>query len=733
MTPVERLLEKLPGAKISGNGFSAKCPAHEDRNASLSVSEGRDGRVLVHCHAGCAPEAICQAIGLTLADLMPASDNSMLAPNGNQGGKSKSRGRAFETMSAALHELESKKGQHAMLWIYRDANGQPVGAVVRWDDTTGKDIRPLSRHADGWRIEAMPSPRPLYNLPELAGVPCVLVVEGEKCAEAARSLGFTATTSAGGSQTAGKTDWSSLAGKEVWLLRDNDKPGQKYADEVAGQLAALDPKGVVKELDPRAVFGRADLPGGFDIADAIAECATDEDRAALRERLEKAAFASAALLPSGPATPSGAPVSILEDWPEPLAEEAYYGLAGRFVRVVEPHSEADPVALLVQFLVAVGNVIGRTAHALADGAKHYTNEYAVLVGQSSKARKGTSWARVKELLTQLDEAWASSRVLGGLSSGEGLIWNVRDPVESRERVKERGAPARYETVVSDEGEPDKRILIQEAEFANVLRQNDRTGNTLSAIIRQAWDAGNLRTLTKSSPARATEAHVSQIGHITREELHRYLTATESANGFGNRYMWFLVRRSKLLPLGGSPDSESLREIARELKAVIEFGRSAGEMRFDDAAREMWCEVYSILSRDGYGLAGALTGRAEAHVLRLSLIYAVLDCSPAIRVEHLAAALAVWTYAGQSVRSIFGSSTGNPLADELLQLLCAAGAKGLTRNELRDMVGKSMPADRITQALGVLLRVGLAQSEQRNTGGRPAEVWFALSEGTRHAA
>jgi hypothetical protein len=97
---------------------------------------------------------------------------------------------------------------------------------------------------------------------------------------------------------------------------------------------------------------------------------------------------------------------------------------------------------------------------------------------------------------------------------------------------------------------DKRLLIVETEFASVLKVNARDGNTLSPILRQAWDSGNLRILTKNSPARATNAHISIIGHITKEELLRFITDTELANGLANRFLWVLVRRSKILPEGG---------------------------------------------------------------------------------------------------------------------------------------------------------------------------------------
>jgi hypothetical protein len=253
-----------------------------------------------------------------------------------------------------------------------------------------------------------------------------------------------------------------------------------------------------------------------------------------------------------PPTGTGVPVDL--PWPEALAEEAYHGLAGEIVRAIEPSSEAHPAALLTQTLVGFGNIVGRTGHFRVEDDRHFGNEFVVLVGRTSKARKGTSWGRVHRLLSEAEEQWAADRVQTGLSSGEGVIWAVRDPIQKRERVKERGEPVRYEEVEADPGVCDKRLLVYEPEFANVLRQIERTGNSLSSVLRVAWESRDLRTMTKNNPARVTGAHISLIGHCTVEELRRYLSATEQANGFGNRHVWICVRRSKLLAEGGAPTS-----------------------------------------------------------------------------------------------------------------------------------------------------------------------------------
>jgi hypothetical protein len=326
------------------------------------------------------------------------------------------------------------------------------------------------------------------------------------------------------------------------------------------------------------------------------------------------------------------------------------------------------------------------------------------------------------LLAPADEAWDNERVQSELSSGEGLIWAVRDPITKRERIKERDS-VRYEDVEADPGVSDKRLLVFEPEFASVLKQTERQGNTLSTVIRQAWDSGCLRTLTKNTPAKATGAHVSIIGHITCEELRRYLSTTEIANGFGNRFLWICVDRSKALPEGGEPDPQALADVQTRLAAAVTSARSVGEMHRDDEARELWRGVYGALSEGRPGLTGALLGRAEAHVMRLALLYALLGCSPAIGAPHLLAAVALWRYVEQSVRHVFGDSLGDPLADDLLRLLRGCPA-GLTRNELMNYLGRNQSSERIGRALGLLLSHHLARREQEQTGGRPAERWYA---------
>jgi len=261
------------------------------------------------------------------------------------------------------------------------------------------------------------------------------------------------------------------------------------------------------------------------------------------------------------------------EWPRPLGAAAYHGLAGEFVRMHEPHTEADPAALLADFLVEFGNVVGRNAHFVAEADKHYTNLFVGLVGETAKGRKGSSHGQVRRRFAALDEEWSRGRVLSGLSSGEGLIWAARDPISQRQPIKNKGKVTGYQEVETDCGVDDKRLLAFEPEFASTLRVLSREGNTLSPLIRQAWDTGTLRSLTKNSPARATGAHVSILAHITNTELRRYLDRTEAANGLANRFLWIAVRRSKLLPEGGSLQDVDFSHFLWELREAWEFASS----------------------------------------------------------------------------------------------------------------------------------------------------------------
>ncbi len=367
MTPLETLLARLSGVKKTSNGWSACCPAHDDRRASLSIAQGGDGTALVKCHAGCDTAAVLAAVGLKLADLFPPK----ASPTPTRNGKPASSGRTFATAKDAVAELERRHGKRSALWIYHDAQGEPIGVVVRWDGPTGKDIRPVARHGDGWRIGAMPDPRPLYGLPDLAAAQRVVVVEGEKAAGAAQSLDFVATTSAGGAQAAAKTDWRPLAGKEVWIMPDNDAPGRKYADTVAAILAKLTPAPTVRVVE------LPDLPEGGDIVDWIDAHGDAAEPETLRAEMETLAQAVE------PSQPGDADDLAYRPYPVDALPAPIRGFVDAGARAIG----CDPSYLALPLLTAIAAAIGNTRRLeLKRGWSVPPILWGAIVGESGTAK-----------------------------------------------------------------------------------------------------------------------------------------------------------------------------------------------------------------------------------------------------------------------------------------------------------------------------------------------------------
>jgi len=409
---------------------------------------------------------------------------------------------------------------------------------------------------------------------------------------------------------------------------------------------------------------------------------------------------------SDPATgqPSGTTLPAPAGWPAAPDRDVFHGLPGAIVQKIAPNTEADPVAILTQLLVACGALIGRGAHFQIEATLHHPNEFTVLIGASSKARKGSSFDHVAKLMTEADPSFPS-RLSTGLASGEGLIWTLRDPQGQ------------------DPGNPDKRLLVVEPEFASLLKAASREISTLSPTLRSAWDGRPLAVLTRTAPARATGAHVSIIGHITDTELRRYASAIEIANGLLNRFLLLAVRRVRLLPEGGDPNPLKDTGLARYLATVLSHARTTGQVKLAADTRELWWHTYPQLTQPTDGLTGQLTARAEAHVIRLALLYTLLDATNTIRPEHLTAALALWDYAARSAAWAINHSTGDPLAEQIHTAL-ARSPDGLTRTQIRDLCQRNLPADRVEHALATLAAAGRVQRQRALTGGRPAELWTA---------
>ena len=422
----------------------------------------------------------------------------------------------------------------------------------------------------------------------------------------------------------------------------------------------------------------------------------------------------------------------IREWPT-FSLDACPGILGEFVKLATRESEADPAAVCVTALVrfcaeVYGHAQNQGPHIYVGETVHPPRLFAVICGNSSKARKGTSRHPVTKLfgrehcnLADLRE-WClplPARESGGpLSTGEGLAHHVRDETDEERERRQRQNP---NEPIREKG--DKRLMIQDEEFANGLACTKREGNTLSMGIRCFWDSGDYAPLTKSNPVTVRGAHINIITHITMQELAVCLGDVQAVNGFGNRFLWICARRSKLVALPSRMPETELAPIQRELWKLAARAQKREVLGMTGNALERWKNIYPELSREHSGLAGSIINRAEAQTLRLALAYALLDGQERIDEPHLQAALAMWRYAQDSALYIFSDRTADPLEEKVLNILKQGP---LSATDLSAALCRNIPKGRLQPLLQLLEAQQRITIRKGNNRGRPRQI-IALHE------
>lgn len=395
-----------------------------------------------------------------------------------------------------------------------------------------------------------------------------------------------------------------------------------------------------------------------------------------------------------PSDVGGVLINELPGWPAEPSADAYHGVLGEIVEAVVPHTEADPVALLGSLLATAGACMGHWK-TIYQGSAQAANLFVVLVGDSATGRKGTAGSIVRDVMTAAYPEW-QQLVVAGLGSGEGLIAHLKRKEET-----------------------EHRAVVLESEFGRLLTVMDREGSTLSPVIRDAWDGSPMGRFLAREQSLVTWHHVGVVAHVTPVELRSKLTSNDAANGFGNRFLWLAVHRTKLVPFPESP-KDLIAPFAEDLRLAIESAQVPGDVPWSARARDRWEWLYATLTvRPRHGLLGAMVARMEAQISRLALLYALLDRSDTVDLPHLAAAEALWSYAERSVAYVFGPSTGNRNADVLRDYL---GDGPLEWEQAKKAIGVRHAAD-LREAVDLLVGIGEAEvvAVPRVGGGRPKRV------------
>ena len=410
-------------------------------------------------------------------------------------------------------------------------------------------------------------------------------------------------------------------------------------------------------------------------------------------------------------------------WPV-LPEAALVGVVGDIVRLATKDSEVDPAAVLLTTLARAGITIGANVYTSVGDTRHPPRLFSVLVGASGRARKGTSFDPVERIFRAAHARLSANGnapdplrlaltvSYGPLSSGE--VYAVRDESETQKD----GNPV-------DPGVADKRLFVIEGEFGAVLKAVQREGNTLSAILRSAWDHGNIAPLTKHNRIRATGAHVGFVGHITHQELETLLQTSDIWNGFANRILWGVVRRTGRVPFPQPIADGDLADIAASLAECLRCvcGNPDHPRTFDRIAASKWTAIYDTLTEDRPSALGAVTSRAEAQVLRLALLYSLLDPHASmIGIQHLKAAVAVWQFCDESARYIFGQAETDPDANRIVEAIQERGE--MTSTEINKLFQGHVSSRRIRDILQRLQAYGKLTARTAGGGrqGKAKTIW-----------
>lgn len=409
----------------------------------------------------------------------------------------------------------------------------------------------------------------------------------------------------------------------------------------------------------------------------------------------------------------------------PLA--VLHGLFGDYVTAVGPHTEADPMGVLMCNMMAFGSAVGRGPHVRA-GGRQRANNNLLLVGFTSD-RKGTAQDVGSEPVQNADPVWAKDRVLPGMGSGEGLVYAIRDDTVVQQPIKDKGVIVRYENLTVP-GVADKRLCVVEAEFDKLLTLIRRESSTLSGILLEAWAGKPVGFTNKSSADRCEEPHLTIIGMMPPDELVRKTAGRpETTNGMLNRFLFCRVRKHGSLPFGGDWQGVAAA-FAPRFQAALQWARAIGEVGWSAEARTLWLSEYERLSESREGDFGGVTARRADHTLRLALLYALADGSDVIRLEHLRAALALYEHCDQTARELYATpqaaaATAADVVEEPLhvQLLAVIRRQpGIRRSELTRRFSHT-PTCVMQAALDLLRQFNLACCRLTATSGRQAECWF----------
>ncbi|HCG6382282.1 TPA: DUF3987 domain-containing protein [Vibrio parahaemolyticus] len=401
--------------------------------------------------------------------------------------------------------------------------------------------------------------------------------------------------------------------------------------------------------------------------------------------------------------------------PPKLRQEGYYGCLSEMSKDLTENTEANRSFVANNIMMAIAAGTPSANVVMPFGAINTELRMFSLQVLPSGCGKGVSEKQTKAMFTEAIQLLNNNIVSpqsglplyarvfsGGLSTGEGIAYELRDSI-----VNENGD--------EEQGIEDKRLLVLEPEFINVLVKSNVPGSILSSTVRKIFDADSLEPMTKTNRVKCTNPDVCIIGQITPEELVKKLDSVSISNGLANRFPIFSGTQPIYQPIPKVIEKEKLQKHAKKLNEVMHWCHSSPKiLTMSDCYEELWREKYCDLKQIGASgsIEKSLMTRAPHYASMYAMLFATLDMTTVVTANHLTASLAWIDYWHESVRYIFGTEAAaykaektNLEAFEVLnkikELVATNNGQPITRTPLQQALGKKYTSKQLSDVLKFL--------------------------------
>lgn len=385
----------------------------------------------------------------------------------------------------------------------------------------------------------------------------------------------------------------------------------------------------------------------------------------------------------------------MSDRPPQAAPAAWQGPLGDLAGgLCEDNPELDPTAVLLCLLVAWGAVVGPSPHAHLGGRPQRAATFGALVGPTGTGRKSTAIHAARQAVEQVDD---TLRVRSGHGSGEALLDELAEG-------------------------SDRRVLVVEQELASVFQRAHRTGSTLAATLREAWDGGTIQARSRSTgTVRVTDPHVALLGAITPGEAAAVIDPGDLTNGLANRILWCWSERPVAHLSLAAPRWRAHPAVPALARALPEARRRAEVPVDDDAFADLEARHRAGPAnghRDEIG--EALGARGVAHQLRLALALALADGASTIGRAHTRAAGALVDACAATARRVFARVPRTPLARRVVEIV-SASPDGVAWADLRRRLSGRARTEDVQRAVLELEDLGLVVLDEAARHLRPTRA------------